>query len=37
VQAIVIDMATIWLDPCALSIPQAAVCFDPFHAVPVAA
>jgi hypothetical protein len=37
VQAIATDMAAILLDPCALSIPQAVVCFHPFHAVPVAA
>lgn len=33
VQAISMDMATIWRDPCARSIPQAAVCFDPFHVI----
>ena len=33
VKAISMDMATIWRDPCATSIPQAALCFDPFHVI----
>jgi transposase len=33
VKAISMDMATIWRDPCAKSIPQAALCFDPFHVI----
>jgi transposase len=33
VQAISMDMATIWREPCARSIPQAALCFDPFHVI----
>jgi transposase len=33
VQAISMDMAPIWRDPCAWFIPQAAICFDPFHVV----
>jgi transposase len=33
VQAISMDMATIWREPCARSIPQAAICFDPFHVI----
>jgi transposase len=33
VQAISMDMAPIWRDPCAWFIPQADICFDPFHVV----
>ena len=33
VQAISMDMATIWQAPCHTSIPQAAICFDPFHTI----
>ena len=33
VQAISMDMAHIWRQPCADHIPQAAICFDPFHVV----
>ena len=33
VQAISMDMAPIWREPCATSIPQAALCFDPFHVI----
>jgi transposase len=33
VKAISMDMATIWRDPCATSIPNAALCFDPFHVI----
>ena len=29
-------MASIWRDPCAWFIPQAAICFDPFHVVRLA-
>lgn len=36
VQAISMDMATIWRQPCIDHIPQAAVCFDPFHVVRLA-
>lgn len=31
VEAISMDMAVVWQAPCATYIPQAAVCFDPFH------
>lgn len=31
VEAISMDMAQVWQAPCANYIPQAAVCFDPFH------
>ena len=33
IRAITMDMATIWRQPCADNIPQAAICFDPFHVV----
>lgn len=33
VEAISMDMATIWRQPCADHIPQAAICFDPFHVI----
>src|SRR5262245_8345671 len=33
VEAISMDMAPIWRDPCAWFIPQADICFDPFHVV----
>jgi transposase len=33
VRAISMDMATIWRQPCADNIPQAAICFDPFHVI----
>src|SRR5690606_19525744 len=33
VRAITMDMATIWREPCARSIPQADICFDPFHLI----
>lgn len=33
VKAISMDMAPIWRDPCAQAIPQAAICFDPFHVI----
>lgn len=33
VRAISMDMAAVWREPCAQSIPQAAICFDPFHVV----
>jgi transposase len=33
VQAISMDMATIWRAPCQASIPQAVICFDPFHVI----
>lgn len=33
VKAISMDMATIWRAPCQASIPQAALCFDPFHVI----
>lgn len=33
VKAISMDMATIWQKPCADHIPQAAICFDPFHVI----
>lgn len=36
VQAISMDMAHIWRQPCADHIPRAAVCFDPFHVVRLA-
>lgn len=36
VRAISMDMAPIWREPCARSIPQAAICFDPFHVVRMA-
>jgi transposase len=31
VKAISMDMAAIWREPCRQSIPQAAICLDPFH------
>ena len=33
VRAISMDMATIWRQPCADNIAQAAICFDPFHVI----
>jgi transposase len=36
VRAISMDMATVWRQPCADNIPQAAICFDPFHVVRLA-
>jgi transposase len=33
VEAISMDMAKVWQQPCADNIPQAAVCFDPFHVI----
>jgi len=33
VRAISMDMAHIWREPCHQSIPQAALCFDPFHVI----
>ncbi len=36
VQAISMDMATVWRQPCADHIPQAAICFDPFHVIRLA-
>lgn len=33
VTAISMDMAPIWQAPCAEHIPQAAICFDPFHII----
>jgi transposase len=33
VRAISMDMAPIWREPCQRSIPQAAICFDPFHII----
>jgi transposase len=36
VQAISMDMAPVWRDPCARFIPHAAICFDPFHVVRLA-
>jgi transposase len=36
VRAISMDMAHIWRDPCERNIPQAAICFDPFHVVRLA-
>jgi transposase len=36
VKAISMDMAPIWRDPCTTHIPQAAMCFDPFHVVKMA-
>ena len=33
VQAISMDMATIWRDPCQQFIPHADLCFDPFHVI----
>jgi transposase len=36
VEAISMDMAPIWRDPCAWFIPQADICFDPFHVVRLA-
>jgi transposase len=36
IQAISMDMAPIWRDPCTEHIPQAAICFDPFHVVRLA-
>jgi len=33
VRAISMDMATVWRQPCADNIPQAAICFDPFHVI----
>jgi transposase len=36
VKAISMDMATIWRDPCERHIPQAAICFDPFHVIRMA-
>lgn len=35
VKAISMDMARIWREPCARSIPQADICFDPFHVIRV--
>ena len=36
VQAISMDMAVVWRQPCVDHIPQAAMCFDPFHVVRLA-
>jgi transposase len=36
VEAISMDLAPIWREPCAAHIPQAAICFDPFHVVRLA-
>jgi transposase len=36
VRAISMDMAPIWRPPCEQFIPQAAICFDPFHIVRLA-
>ena len=36
VKAISMDMAPIWRPPCEQFIPQAAICFDPFHVVRLA-
>jgi transposase len=36
VKAISMDMARIWREPCARSIPQADICFDPFHVIRLA-
>lgn len=36
VTAISMDMAPLWRAPCEQSIPQAAICFDPFHIVRLA-
>jgi len=36
VKAISMDMAKVWREPCAQSIPQAAICFDPFHLIRLA-
>lgn len=33
VQAISMDMATVWREPCNQFIPQADLCFDPFHVI----
>lgn len=33
VEAISMDMASIWKQPCATHIPQAQICFDPFHII----
>jgi transposase len=33
IQAISMDLAPIWRDPCGSFIPQAAICLDPFHVV----
>jgi transposase len=33
IQAISMDMAVIWRGPCERSIPQADICFDPFHLI----
>jgi transposase len=33
VQAISMDMAPVWRGACAASIPQAAICLDPFHLI----
>ena len=35
VEAISMDLAKVWQAPCAANIPQAAVCFDPFHVIRV--
>lgn len=36
VKAVSMDMAPLWREPCARSVPQAALCFDPFHVVRMA-
>lgn len=36
VKAISMDMAPVWREPCERSIPQAAICFDPFHVIRLA-
>jgi transposase len=36
IKAISMDMAPNWRDPCAKSIPEADICFDPFHVIRLA-